>query len=611
MPMPFRRRKPAERTPPFDIRQVPAPGPTSAPPGPETRPETPVPAAPPVARPQRPTRPAPPVTAAPPTRRPERRPLPVTPIPPADAPRPAPAGPGAPPPAPAGRPVFLARFEAGAVGAVLAFVGATPGPEGAAGYPAAEGRCRRDPGDGSVWVTATLPGSGALTVTASLVATLGGTAFESRGGRLVRLAGRHPVPPTDPGTLPPVHLPRLVATLIPAGRPQGPFTEIAVVTTGGLARAIVRRWQRAGAEVTIAQLLREPLDSPPGQDTQEAVLIQARSAAGRLPGPAVAALTDLPHTVVCREAGRVLIDVRFALPVDDRQLTAEVPAGQSWIIGGADSGAWRITSRGPAVTPALALAVPAPPALAEADGQAAGAHAAGPQPGRPAPDHTTPVRVIPMTRPDGRADAVLLDDAELGRLRRFLARSTLADTAFLVLGPGRHLLTEPAGLLEPVPFGVPLHRIGPGGLYLEAGHTLDPPVPLTARPELFRLDGESIVVICTDGSWRLALSAMRPAWCLWAGEMPEAESGLSEHGRELLARLSPFEVPAAAVAAAAGTAGQSGPVLARGQLLDEAERLEQRGKLAEAARRLEESGELYRAALLYERAARESAERRG
>jgi hypothetical protein len=540
-----------------------------------------------------------------------RRPLSVTQRSPASTPRLSAdlaESADAAPAARSGHPAFIARFAADAVAAAFAFAGATAGPRvttvGAHLPP--ECRCHRDPEDGSVWVTAAAPTSADPAAAVELAAALGGTIFEFMDGLLVRLAGRHPVPPAGTDTLQPVPLPRLVATLIPTGHPPGSFTEIAVVTTGRIAGAVVRRWQRAAVDVTVTQLLREPLDLPPGQGTQGAMLVRIRSSAGQLHGPAIAALSDLPRTVVCREIERMLIDVRFTLPVDDRQLIAEIPAGESWIIGGGDAGVWRIIERGTEVTPMLDLAVAVPQEDAAAP---PGAPASGSRPGGPASGYRTPVRIIAAAQPDGRADAVLVDDAELGRLRRFLARSPLAETAFLVLGPGRHLLTEPAGLLTAVPFGVPVHRIGPGGLYLEAGHVLDPPVPSVARPELFRLDGDSIVVVCTDGSWRLALSAMVPAWSLWVGEVPEPGDGISERGRELLARLTPLAVPAAS--RAAGTAAQTRPGLDRGRLLDEAERLEQRGKLAEAARRLEESGELFRAALLYERAASESAARRG
>jgi hypothetical protein len=426
---------------------------------------------------------------------------------------------------------------------------------------------------------------------AELATALGGTVFEMHDGRPVTVTG-------DVTALVPIRLPELVATLMATGSPPAQLAAIYVMTTGRLARPVIRRWQRTGADVSVAQLSVEPLDAPPGSASAQAVLISIVSRAGPLPHQAVVALTELPRTLVCRAVDRLLLDVRFALPMDDHQIAAEVPADEHWIVGGADSGGWRITSHGAEARPSLELSFTVPRRAAKPSSPSTAGLAA---------DLRSPVRIVPAAHPDGRADAVLLDDAELHRLRRFLSRSPLAETAFLVLGPHRHLLTEPAGLLTTVPFGVPVHRIGPGGLYLEAGYVLDPPVPMIARQELFQLDNDSTVVVCADGAYRLALSALVPAWSLWLGEAPEPTDGMSAYGQQLLAQLAPPGAPAAPLGGGRHIR-QHQPD--RGQLLLDAERLEQRGDLAGAARSLEEGGELYRAALLYQRAARETAARR-
>jgi hypothetical protein len=501
----------------------------------------------------------------------------ATPIQPETAPAAAaPAG-AATPAGPARReiPDRLVRFAADSVPAALAFAGATARADRRqpSGY-----RCRVSRADGSIWID---PGEQAAAGGAAELAV-------ALGGTIEPVAA-----PDDLTALEPVPLLWLVSTLMPAAPPR-PLPEIAVVTTGRMADPIVRRWQRAQAEVTISQLSLEPLGphAPPGP--RAAVLVRVTSRDRLLPQQPIAALTDLPHTVVCRVTDRLLIDVRFALSADDRRLVAEVPVGESWLVGGRDFGAWRVVGRSPEVVPPARLAF-AIPSWADLPEQAAGL-AAG-----------ALVRIVPATRPDGRADAVLLDDLELDRLRRFLSMSPLAETAFIFPGPGRHLLTEPAGLLTAVPFGLPVCRIGPEGLYLEAGHELDPPVPLTARRELFQLDRDSIVVLCHDGASRLGLSGMVPAWRLWLGDAPEAAGGISERGRQLLAGLAPPEQAPAGPAGQATEAARSGSALDRGQLLIEAEQLEQRGELAGAARRLEDAGELYRAAVLYQRAAREAA----
>jgi hypothetical protein len=597
------RRLPFEITPlPPDQRVPPAspddqPEPAAAPPRPPVAPPVRTPAPP---GPRR--RPGPP--------RPDRSPLVATQIR-SSTPSPAPhPDPPSPKPARPDLPDVLVRFDADAVPAALAFAGATAGATaGAAGWdqrrPSGH-RCRVSRLDGSVWVS--LDDQATAGPAAELVVALGGTVVRRRDGWPDGPSGAVPAP--DDAALEPVPLLWLASTLMPAG-PLRPLPEIAVVTTGRLAGPIVRRWQRSPAEVTISALSLEPIvpgDSPADAATWSAVLIRVTSRDGPLPQRAIAALTDLPHTVVCRVADRMLIDVRFMLPADDRQLVAEIPVGESWIAGGGEVGLWRIVSRGAEVMPParVAFAVPSGTVPSRTIWPGAGL------PGRAADTSMAPggpVQVVPARRPDGRADAVLLDDLELDRLRRFLSLSPLAETAFIVPGPGRHLLTEPAGLLTAVPFGTPVCRIGPGGLYLEAGHELDPPVPSTARPELFQLDRDSIVVLCHDGACRLALSGMVPAWRLWLGEAPAPVGGISERGRQLLAVLAPAAPVPAAPSGQARDEGRAGQQLDRGRLLIEAERLEQRGELAGAARRLEEVGELYRAAVLYQRAAREAAGR--
>ena len=587
---PWRKGEGPAKPPPFEITPLPpspaqsrpaAPPPSTASPAAPPAPPAP-PVTPPTAAETRPSAPWPrpagpwPRQAAP---RRDRSPLVATPIQiettPASA---APAG-AATAAGPARRefPERLARFAADSVPAALAFAGATAG-EGR--RQPSDYRCRVSRADESVWVD--LGEQAASGGAAELAVALGGT--------IVPLAG-----PDDLTALDQVPLLWLAATLMPAA-PARPLPEIAVVTTGRMADPIVRRWQRTQADVTISQLSVEPLGphAPPGP--RAAVLIRVTSRDRLLPQQAIAALTDLPHTVVCRVTDRLLIDIRFALPADDRRLVAEIPVGESWLVGGRDFGAWRVVGRGPEVVPParLAFAIPSWAGLPE--------HAAGA--GLVAGEL---VRVVPARQPDGRTDAVLLNDWELDRLRQFLSVSPLADTAFIFPGPGRHLLTEPAELLTTVPFGVPVCRIGPEGLYLEAGHELDPPVPLTARRELFQLDRDSIVVLCQDGASRLALSSMVPAWRLWLGDAPEAAGGISARGQQLLAGLAPAEQVPAGPTGQNTEAARSGSALDRGQLLIEAEQLEQRGELAGAAQRLEDAGELYRAAVLYQRAAREAA----
>jgi hypothetical protein len=488
---------------------------------------------------------------------------------------------------PATVPATLARFDPDALLAALVLAGATPGPIGRTAT-----RCLAQPSDHSIWVTL------GTAADAGLAATFGGTAVELRDGRMTRLAGSGPLPAAWPDDMKEVPLAWLAAELMPTGRPPDRPAEVLVVTRLRLAGPVIRRWHRSGATVSTARLRCEPLSGSPGQDNGEAMLIRIRSERG-LPAAALSGLADLPGTVVCREAGTLLIDTRFQLPVTDRQMAAELPDDEHLIIGSADAGSWRITERGPEIVAAPHYSAPVPGPLPSGSTFTRPGSAALPR------DliERAEVRLVPAPTLNDRADAVLVDDGELPRLRRFLARSPLAETAFLFPGPGRHLLTEPGGLLTTVPFGVPVHRIGPQGLYVEAGYRLQPPVPAVARPEVFALDNESVVVCCTDGCWRLALASMLPCWSLWIGPAPEPTAGISAAAEQLLAGLAGDG--SAGPAAGTAAAGWPGAVLDRSRLLAEAEQLEQLGSLSEAARRLEESGDLYRAGLLYERAARE------
>ena len=450
------RRLPFEITPLAPDQQAPPAPPDDQPP-PSAAPP---PAAPPAREPAPPARgPAPPAPSRPWARqvspRRDRIPLVATPVPtvPPPAAHPEPLGLE---PARPDLPDVLVRFGADAVPAALAFAGATAGGSIAGGTMASGAataagpgqrrvpgsRCRVSRRDGSVWIG--LDDQAAAGSAAELAAALGGTVVRHRDGWP---HGPSPgVPALDDAGLEPVPLLWLASTLMPAGRLR-PSTEIAVVTTGRLAGPVLRRWQRSPAEVTISELSLEPIapGAPPAAPgLWPAVLIRVTSRNGRLPQQAIAALTDLPHTVVCRVTDRMLIDIRFMLPTGDRQLAAEIPAGESWIAGGAEVGLWRIVSRGAEVVP------PARLALAVSSG-AVPPHLGSPGAGLPrqatAPSLApgAPVQVVPARRPDGRADAMLLDDLELERLLRFLSMSPLAETAFIFPGLGRHLLTERPG----------------------------------------------------------------------------------------------------------------------------------------------------------------------
>src|SRR5262249_4016997 len=150
----------------------------------------------------------------------------------------------------------------------------------------------------------------------------------------------------------------------------------------------------------------------------------------------------------------------------------------------------------------------------------------------------TPLSLRPCPGAHERVDAVLLDDVELARVAPFLAGRPAGEVAFLLPGAGKHLLTAPGGLPGLVPIGVPLFRIGPGGLYIESGMGFFPPLPERARRKVFGLDERWTVALVDDGAYRFDVEQAAPAWALWVGAPPASQDGLSRHAELLLQVIS-------------------------------------------------------------------------
>jgi hypothetical protein len=230
--------------------------------------------------------------------------------------------------------------------------------------------------------------------------------------------------------------------------------------------------------------------------------------------------------------------------------------------------------------------------------------------------HDTPARLPPpmplrLSRRRERqrqADGVLLDEAELHWLTSFLATRPGAEPAFLLPGAGRYLLTAPGGLNEALPFGIPLTRIGPGGLYVEQGLTFHPPLPAGARRHVFGLDEQRVAAAVAEGVFGFAINHCLPAWALWVGQAPPVQSGLTARGEQLLNRVSDLIRAAAAQQFAATLTPDGVGQDERPYRLEQAQRAEWAGDWARAAEWLEAAGEPARAARLYERAARQAEE---
>uniref|UniRef100_UPI0031DE92F3 hypothetical protein n=1 Tax=Saccharothrix mutabilis TaxID=33921 RepID=UPI0031DE92F3 len=446
-----------------------------------------------------------------------------------------------PSPAPAASGARVARFRGDA--AALAFVGALEDQAV---------RCHRAP-DGTVCVPVTAPAEEAALALGGLV----GPAPDTAGWPVVtlaELAASVDVPPTGPDR-----------------------AEATVLTPGLLAAPLVRSCLDSSVPVTVTAVeLRR------GGNVRPAVLLRL-GGADPLPKSLLRTTSALPDTVVCREIGpSLLVDHRARYPVDDDVLAASVPAGHRWVVTSDGSGVWDVVVTARETTPTLDLPATAPP--------------------RHAATRVDAVTIgIALVRDDttaDRVDATLVSDDDLPALRVFLAHGPAREALHVVPGPGRHLLVEPGGTTDPVPFGVPVARFGSDGLYLESGTTLRPRPPAGALVEHFGLARGTVVVATAAGAFRFRAEDAVPAWALWLEDPPEVRDGLSPAAEGLLARLEEVARPRPDAVGAP----EHDPARRVG-LVSAATRLELSGDLAAAARQLELAGDFYRAARLYEQAA--------
>jgi hypothetical protein len=540
---------------------------------------------------------------------------------------------GAAPPvaaAVAGRPISAGLF--GSPRSALAFLGLIAG----AGLVDAA-TARRSPGDrGSDghsdhwWIEVDVAWSSIFPYALS-----DGRIFAGQDGgwaELPRDGGQPGTPAASPAAGWPVaNLGDLVATI--ALRPAQPvFSDALVVTVGNLAGLVLRRAAAFGLAVDVIPATRRPLSGGP---THTAALFHLRWEDRRPPRTLLHALSRLPHTVVARPVitaasadarpgSGLLVDIGHAPPPAAALLASLIPETEGWLLGGPDAGHWRLDLRGPPVDGLSLLDAPRLPVTPPLTAGGPVAALSG---------ERLPLRLAACPVVPGSPDAVLLDDDELGWTRRFLiARPAAAETAYLLPGPGRHLLLAPGGLLEAMPFGVPLRRFEGEPLLLEEGQGFFPPLPAAARSALFGA-GDGEVVVVTRGpagpgtsaaaggaggvaAARFALSAMVPVWQLWRAEPPPVATGVHGPAVERLQYLIElFERSRPASAAGPAPAGDRKGLFSRlsaalhlqgdgrDTLLRRALEAENAGDPIKAAELLEQAGDLARAGRLYERAA--------
>ncbi|HEX2297711.1 MAG TPA: hypothetical protein VHH34_04200, partial [Pseudonocardiaceae bacterium] len=222
-----------------------------------------------------------------------------------------------------------------------------------------------------------------------------------------------------------------------------------------------------------------------------------------------------------------------------------------------------------------------------------------------------PLTLVRARTPDAVVEAVLLDDDDLGCLPALLAGRPLADLAMLARGRDQHLMLAPGGVLERLPLGEPLYRLGPGPLFLPVGTRTGPALPPTARAALFPTTPDTALVLLPDATRVFSLAHREPVWTLWAGPPPRVDPQLPPGARRALIEVDELTTPAAPQRRSPAPRAERRrvepsrrPAPARPRTWrDDALDAELADDLARAAELCERNGELRRAAHLYERAA--------
>jgi hypothetical protein len=309
--------------------------------------------------------------------------------------------------------------------------------------------------------------------------------------------------------------------------PPAPLLEACVLASGYLVRGILERAQdlRLRAAYQLVQL--DPLFGPAGASRScYAVWLAAAVAGEALPATLLSALADDPFTLVCRLIDRtLLVGYGTASPLSDHALARLVATegGGTWLFASPPDGCARVTWAGEPLDAAGLVQLAPAHALVDLDGNQPYADPSGAVPPVPRP---LTLALASASARTARVDAMLLDDTDLECLPLLLAGEPLADTAILIRGATRHLLTAPGGLLTELSVGEPLTCVGPGSLYVPTGFRLDPPLGPAARAAIFRPDKRIAQVLLPDARLGYDLDAAEPLWVLWAGAVPELDSRL-------------------------------------------------------------------------------------
>jgi len=347
----------------------------------------------------------------------------------------------------------------------------------------------------------------------------------------------------------------------PAGRPR----QLHVLAPAERAAVWIRRGLDLSLSVSYRPVRVAPLFGEPGSEragTLTEVRLRAvqRDADRRpeLPGSLVEALDRDREVLACRLAGRLMIQHGRYSPLPDQQLEAVLQMsqaseagtsadhGQTWVLADPPHGCltleplagfadgWHLVEFGPAHRLD-------PGRLAQADTA-----------GTTGWPEAAQLRVVRTSRTGDPLDALLLDDADLGFLRSLLEGHPLADLAHLVPGRDRHLLLAAGGIIDRIPIGRYLARVGPVPVYVAHGWRTDPRLPAAAWQQLVGGPRNHAMVLEPDRTLVFDLTRRQPVWELWAGPLPPFDEQLPEGAETVLrdldaadaARATPRRSPA-------------------------------------------------------------------
>jgi FtsH ternary system domain X7 len=429
-------------------------------------------------------------------------------------------------------------------------------------------------GDDAWWVE----GDVSLSLARELARLSGGRIYAVAADVLLLDAGWGPTP--EPGQaerrpmaglaeVPAVDLVREAGLrLRPGGRPR----QLNLLARAERAAVLIRRGLDLGLVVSYRPVRVIPLFAEPGQgeSVPERTLTEVRLQAvqretdrrAELPASLVTALDRDPQALICRSTGRLMIQHGWHSPLSDHQLEYLVQAaaasgtgpppdpGNTWVLAEPAHGCWNLVPLARSFTdgwqliqlgPAHRLK-PGDPALADEPGAAAS----------PVPSRLTVVRT---SRTGDPLDALLLEDADLRYLRTLLEGHPLAALAQVVPGRGQHLLLAPGGIIERIPIGRYLARVGPVPVYVAHGWRTEPRLPAAAWQELVAHVRKCAFVLEPERTLVFDQRARRPVWELWAGEMPPFDDDLTDDTEVALSELDTTDP--------AGAAGEPWPPAAR------------------------------------------------